>query len=46
MVADLSLFAGLWFVAGVMRAIQGKNGAELLTFRRFFAAEADFKRRC
>jgi hypothetical protein len=31
---------------GVMRAIQGENGAEVLTFRRFFAAEAHFKRRC
>ncbi len=38
MVADLSLFAAPWFGPGVMRAIQGKNGAEapphLTIFRR------------
>jgi hypothetical protein len=37
MVADLSLFAIAWFGPGVMRAIQGENGAATLTetiFRR------------
>jgi len=43
MVADLSLFATPWFGPGVMRVIQGENGAETLThltiFRRRGALE-------
>jgi len=36
MVADLSLCAAPWFGSGVMRAIQGENGADALTLQLIF----------
>jgi len=46
MVADLSLSATPWFGPGVMKAIQGENGAEALTDQTFFVAAAQLKGRC
>jgi hypothetical protein len=46
MVADLSLSATAWFGPGVMRAIQGENGAAALTDQTYFVAAAHLKRRC
>jgi hypothetical protein len=44
MVADLSLSATPWFGPGVMRAIQGENGAATLTETIFRRRGADQKK--